>query len=196
MHSIALQIPKTSLTNDGEMPTDPKDPLSVIGVCTSASRQRVHFNHGRSDRLNPANFGPWSQVSRLGNPLFNEVLVPMERKDDWNQDPPTNDSEYADGVLHPELAKLLPVLYPGAFPNLAALVSSGKPRADLAAVLLTGIPLGVVSPDFQNFTGTTQADLLAAEHGGPADAHAQQPRRGRRRPRPGSRTAGASPTTW
>jgi hypothetical protein len=84
----------------------------------------------------------------------------MERKDDWNQDPPTNDSEYADGVLHPELAKLLPVLYPGAFPNLAALVNSGKPRADLAAVLLTGIPLGVVSPDFQNFTGTTQADLL------------------------------------
>ena len=160
VHAIALQIPKTSLTHDGTMPTDTKDPLSVIGVYTSASRQRVHFNHGRSDRLNPANFGPWSQVSRLGNPLFNEVLVPMERKDDWNQDPPTNDSEYADGVLHPELGKLLPVLYPGAFPNLAALVSSGKPRADLAAVLLTGIPLGVVSPDFQNFTGTTQADLL------------------------------------
>ena len=101
-----------------------------------------------------------TQVSRLGNPLFNEVLVPMERKDDWNQDPPNNDSNYADGVLHPELGKLLPVLYPGAFPNLAALVASGKPRADLAAILLTGIPLGVVSPNFQNFTGTTQADLL------------------------------------
>jgi hypothetical protein len=84
----------------------------------------------------------------------------MERKDDWNQDPPTNDSEYADGVLHPELAKLLPVLYPGAFPNLQALVNSGKPRADLSAILLTGIPLGVVSPNFQNFTGTTLADLL------------------------------------
>ncbi|MDQ1479901.1 MAG: hypothetical protein QOI44_762 [Actinomycetota bacterium] len=160
VHAIALQIPKTLLTHHGDMPTDTKNPLSVIGVYTSASRQRVHFNHGRDDRLNPANFGPWSQVSRLGNPLFNEVLVPMERKDDWNQDPPSNDSEYADGVLHPELAKLLPVLYPGAFPNLAALVNSGKPRADLAAVLLTGIPLGVVSPDFQNFTGTTQADLL------------------------------------
>ena len=63
-------------------------------------------------------------------------------------------------MLHPELAKLLPVLYPGVFPNLAALVNSGKPRADLAAILLTGIPLGVVSPNFQNFTGTTQADLL------------------------------------
>ena len=59
----------------------------------------------------------------------------MERKDDWNADPPTNDSEYDDGVFHPELAKLLPVLYPGAFPNLQALVNSGKPRADLAACL-------------------------------------------------------------
>jgi hypothetical protein len=163
VHSIALQVPMTQLTRDGQPPTDPKKPYSVIGVWTTAARQRVHFNHPhdhkRSPR-NPADFGPWTQVSRLGNPLFNEVLVPMEDKDDWNHDPPTNDSEYADGVLHPELAKLLPVLYPGAFPNLQALVSSGKPRADLAAILLTGIPLGVISPDFQNFTGTTQADLL------------------------------------
>jgi Domain of unknown function (DUF4331) len=91
--------------------------------------------------------------------LFNEVLVPMERKDDWNQDPPTNDHEYADGVLHPELAKLLPVLYPGAFPNLAALNASNAPRADLAAILLTGIPSGII-PGFQNFTSETQSDLL------------------------------------
>jgi hypothetical protein len=161
VHSIALQIPKTLLTDDGSNPSDPKAPLAVIGVWTTASRQRVHFNHGwGSGDNNPANVGPFTQVSRMANPLFNEVLVPMERKDDWNQDPPTNDSEYADGVLHPELAKLLPVLYPGAFPNLQALVNSGKPRADLSAILLTGIPLGVVSPNFQNFTGTTLADLL------------------------------------
>jgi hypothetical protein len=80
----------------------------------------------------------------------------MEEKDDWNHEVPTHDHEYADGVLHPELAKLLPILYPGVFPNLAAYT---KPRADLAAILLTGIPTGVI-PGFQNFTGTTQADLL------------------------------------
>ena len=85
-------------------------------------------------------------------------------------DSPFNDSEYADGELHPELAKLLPVLYPGAFPNLQALVASGKPRADLAAILLTGIPLGVVSPTFQNFTGTTQADLLRLNMAVPSSA--------------------------
>jgi hypothetical protein len=161
VHTIALQIPMPLLAADANVPTDPKQPFSAIGVWTTASRQRVHFNHeGHHDWNNPANVGPWTQVSRMGNPLFNEVLVPMERKDDWNGDSPFDDSQYADGVLHPELGKLLPILYPGAFPNLQALVNSGKPRADLAAILLTGIPLGVVNPNFQNFTGPTQADLL------------------------------------
>jgi hypothetical protein len=62
-------------------------------------------------------------------------------------------------VTAPELSALLPTLYPGAFPNLAKLNASKKPRADLAAILLTGIPAGIV-PGFQNFTGTTQADML------------------------------------
>ena len=69
---------------------------------------------------------------------------------------PDKDKEFAQYVSKPELAGLLPVLYPGVFPNLAAYT---KPRADLSAILLTGIPAGVV-PGFQNFTGTTQADLL------------------------------------
>jgi hypothetical protein len=55
------------------------------------------------------------------------------------------------------LSKLLNVLYPGAFPNLAAYT---KPRADLAAIFLTGIPAGVVSTSFSTFTGKTQADML------------------------------------
>ena len=99
-------------------------------------------------------------MSRLGNPLFNEVLVPMERKDDWNQDPPTNDSEYADGVLHPELAKLLPVLYPGAFPNLAGARERRASRAPTSPRSCSPGSRSASSPDFQNFTGTTQADLL------------------------------------
>jgi hypothetical protein len=98
-------------------------------------------------------------VSRLGNPLFNEVLVPMERKDYWNSVPPYQDSQFVDGVAHPELANLLPILYPGVFPNLATLVSNKTPRADLVAILLTGIPTGIV-PGFTNFTGPVQADLL------------------------------------
>ena len=100
--------------------------------------------------------GPWVQVSRLGNPLFNEVIVPLGKKDEWNGENPEGDSEYLPNVQHPELAGLLPVLYPGVFPNLAGLSAA---RADLAAILLTGIPSGVV-PGFQNFTGPTNADML------------------------------------
>lgn len=97
------------------------------------------------------------QVSRLGNPLFNEVLVPMVRKDEWNRKDPRRDSEFAQYVARPEVARLLPVLYPDVFPNLATLQDTD--RADLLAILLTGIPAGII-PGFQNFTGPTQADLL------------------------------------
>ena len=65
------------------------------------------------------------------------------------------------------------MLYPGVFPNLAKYT---KPRADLAAILLTGIPAGVV-PGFQNFTGTTQADLLRLNMAiPPTRAEPEQPR--------------------
>ncbi len=73
----------------------------------------------------------------------------MAHKDHWNHAHPHGDSEFAKYVAHPELAGLLPVLYPGVFPNLA---KYKKPRADLEAILLTGIPAGVV-PGFQNYTG-------------------------------------------
>src|SRR5215207_6699178 len=100
--------------------------------------------------------GPFVQVSRLGNPLFNEVIMPMGREDEWNTSRPADDDDFAMFVRRPELADLLPVLYPGVFPNLAALDDD---RADLVAILLTGIPAGLV-PSFQNFTRARPADLL------------------------------------
>ena len=66
------------------------------------------------------------------------------------------DEALANATSLPELAKLLPVLYPGVFPNLAVYTAD---RADLLAILLTGIPAGVV-PGFQNFTGPKQVDML------------------------------------
>ncbi len=96
------------------------------------------------------------QVSRLGNPLFNEVIVPLGKKDRWNGTHPVGDWAFAQYVKHPELAKLLPVLYPGVFPNLAGLKAE---RADLVAILLTGLPSGII-PGFQNYTGKTLADML------------------------------------
>jgi hypothetical protein len=155
VHSIALQVPVSQLTHGKHGAVT--DPGSVIGVWTSASRQRVSV-------WDPADgqqvwSGPFYQVSRLANPLVNEVLIPLGRKDLWNTLQPADDKQFADQVAHPELAALLPALYPGVFPNLAKLVRAGTARADLEAILLTGIPKGIV-PGFQNYTGSTLADML------------------------------------
>jgi Domain of unknown function (DUF4331) len=154
VHSIALKIPKRELARDGSKPTDPMAAKSVIGVWTAASRRRAVVRHAGTGSVHEA--GPWVQVSRLGNPLFNEVIVPLGDKDRWNALPAQADAQFLHYVLNPELAGLLPVLYPGVFPNLAKL---SKPRADLAAILMTGIPAGIV-PGFQNFTGANPADQL------------------------------------
>lgn len=153
VHTIALRVPIASLTRSGRRPNDVSAPGATIGVWTTASRRRVRL---LDDDRRGRTYGTWQQVSRLGNPLFNEVLVPMVRKDEWNRSAPRDDRDYAGGVLAPEVSALLPALYPGVFPNLAAYT---KPRADLAAILLTGLPAGVV-PGLQTYTGTTQADLL------------------------------------
>jgi hypothetical protein len=156
VHSIAIQVPINELTGQWQRPSE-ADPASVIGVWTTAGRQKARiFGNWRGQHLNS---GPFTQVSRLGNPLFNEVLIPLGTKDYWNSQPPGDDRQFASHVANPELAGLLPVLYPGVFPNLAAYNGTGAPRADLLAILLTGIPPGVV-PGFQNYTGPAQADLL------------------------------------
>ena len=152
IHTIAIQVPKTQLTRDGSNPTSVGDARSVIGVYAAASRRKALIRDADAD----TQAGPWIQVSRLGNPLVNEVIIPMARKDRWNELSPSQDAQFLPYVQKPELAGLLPVLYPGVFPHLAAYT---KPRADLAAILMTGIPTGVVS-GFQNFTGSTPADLL------------------------------------
>jgi Domain of unknown function (DUF4331) len=157
VHTIAIQVPISQLTRDGSTPTEPTDPRAVIGVWASASRQKVTI---RGKNANTQEAGPWVQVSRLGNPLFNEVIVPMGKKDLWNSLSPEDDAQFLQFVQHPEVARLLPVLYPGVFPNLATLNSSDAARADLVAILLTGIPKGIVSPTFSTFTGPTFADML------------------------------------
>jgi Domain of unknown function (DUF4331) len=153
VHTLAIQVPISDLTRDGSVPRDPMAREAVIGVWGAASRRKATI---LDDDGPPRNAGPFVQVSRLGNPLFNEVIVPLSRKDAWNASTPDQEKRFAKFVARPELARLLPVLYPGVFPNLAAY---DKDRADLLAILLTGIPEGVID-GFQNFTGTTLADEL------------------------------------
>jgi Domain of unknown function (DUF4331) len=154
VHTIAIQVPIKHLTRDGSRPTDPSRAKAVLGIWGGASRRRVKVTDAANDAKGES--GAWVQVSRLGNPLFNEVIVPLGKKDRWNGTHPAGDWAFAQYVKHPELAGLLPVLYPGVFPNLAGLKAE---RADLVAILLTGLPSGIV-PGFQNFTGKTLADML------------------------------------
>ena len=155
VHTIAIQVPSSELTANG-LKQDGKvsNRRNVVGVWAAARRRTARV--WDPERALYAGRGPTVQVSRLGNPLFNEVIVPMSQKDKWNASEPNKDRAYEKYVDKPELAGLLPALYPDVFPNLAAYT---KPRADLHAILLTGLPPGVV-PGFQNYTGSTPADML------------------------------------
>lgn len=158
VHTIALQVPVSSLTRTGNAPSGINDPNAVIGVWTTASRRTVRMINPAAGTVTQS--GPYTQVSRLGSPLVNEVVVPMNLKDYWNSQPPSADSQFAAAVEHPELQALLPVLYPGAFNHLKAYT---KPRADLVAIFATGIPGAVIGPSFGYGTyqgGSTIAEML------------------------------------
>ncbi|MBV8195841.1 MAG: DUF4331 domain-containing protein [Candidatus Dormibacteraeota bacterium] len=163
VHSIALKVPISDLTRDGSTPSSVTDSRSVVGIWGAAYRQKSRVF---DDDSKVHESGPWAQVSRLGMPLINEVIIPMASKDYWNTQRPSKDSQFAQYVLHPELAGLLNGLYPGAFPHLAAL---SAPRLDLQLVLMQGIPSGVVK-EFQNSTGSTVADMLRLNVAIPAAA--------------------------
>ena len=135
VHTIGIQVPIAELTAGS----------SVIGVWTSASRQKATVRDASGHPVH--NAGPWVQVSRLGNPLINEVIIPRKKKDLWNASEPKDDQQFLPYYLAPELATLLNVVL-GLSPPAPT-----SNRADLEAVLLTGLP-GL------NFTGETRADML------------------------------------
>jgi Domain of unknown function (DUF4331) len=154
VHSIVLQVPISKLTSDGSVPTDVFASKSVLGIWAASSRQKNRLLQANGTDVST---GTWVQVSRLGNPLFNEVVVPLGAKDAWNASDPINDATYLPNVKKPELAGLLPVLYPTAFPHLKAYT---KDRADLEAILLTGIPKTII-PGFQNLSANLPTGKVA-----------------------------------
>lgn len=157
VHTIALQVPITSLTRDGSRPKDVNAAAATIGIWGAASRRKMRLRGDKTGRHTES--GPWVQVSRLGSPLFNELMVPMVKKDGWNGSEPKDDKTYLEGVAKPELSRLIPELYPGVFPALQKLAASGKSREDMIALLLTGFKQGIF-PGFQNYTGPVQSDML------------------------------------
>src|SRR5207248_10135282 len=104
-------------TRDGPVPSAALSARSGPGTWGGAARRKVQVRDDNGNGTKGS--GPWVQVSRLGNPLFNEVVVPVGDKDRWNAVDPIDDTGFEEYVNQPELARLLPVLYPGAFPPLA-----------------------------------------------------------------------------
>jgi hypothetical protein len=169
VHSLALQIPIAQLVAGGTAPVSKTASNAVIGVWTTASRQKVRINEG--SRGEDAATGPFVQVSRLGNPLVNELLIALEDKDYWNSQPPTSDgTTFFKYTANPLLGQLLPALYPGVFPHLATYnaantgtTKANPARPDLVAILLSGIPNSVSSAlgaPPTNVGGTVLADQL------------------------------------
>ncbi len=127
--SIVLQVPKRAITSDGSPGTNPQDPHSIIGVWATASRQTTTvLSQGQAPGATP---GSWVQVSRLGMPLVNEVVLPLGKKDAWNASLPANDGQFLNYVTDPELGKLMNALFKIGVPT--------APRDDLVANFLTGI---------------------------------------------------------
>jgi len=141
-HTIAIQVPKTDLLA-------PPMADGTIGIYASASRPKIRLlrGDGTVDVM-----GPMVQVSRLGNPLINEVIIPLGQKDYWNASDPKDDAQFLQRYTSPEVPVLVNLLYP-VLPDAP---TTG--RDDLVAVLLTGVP-GL------NFTGPTKADLLRLNTG-------------------------------
>jgi hypothetical protein len=138
VHSIALQIPIPQVDNA----------THTIGVWTSTDRQNVTVN-GQLRR-------GWTQVSRLGEPLINEVIIPTGKKDLWNRTTPNHDAQFKEYYETPILAAVLNKLYKVGAPT--------ENRDDLVAVLGTGIPK-------VTFTGNTFADELRINLSIPPSAH-------------------------
>ncbi|GAC1323741.1 MAG: DUF4331 domain-containing protein [Collimonas sp.] len=131
--SLALEVPITCLTNGTE---------TVIGGFTTASvRQGRLINSTPASGNNNAvkEGGPWTQVSRLGMPLVNEVIIGLEDKDRFNASRPSGDQQFADYVTNPSLPALVESLFP------SAKAPTNFPRTDLVAAFLTGIK-GVNQP--------------------------------------------------
>ena len=104
--------------------------------------------------------GQFVQVSRLANPLINEVVIPIPQKDRWNASDPSDDSQFVQEYLEPEVTRLENGLY-------AALDNAPETsRDDLVAILLTGVDLRAVGgPINLNNTGSTKADLIRLNTG-------------------------------
>jgi len=129
-NSIVLQVPEGQVTKNGKSVSGPSASNAVVGVWSSTDRRKFQVTNDVSGK---GSKGGYVQVSRLGNPLVNEVVIPLGQKDRFNRTQPQNDAaNYGKYVVNPELAKLMNALF-----NLGVKETG---RTDIVTALLTGVP--------------------------------------------------------
>jgi hypothetical protein len=130
VNSLVLQVPKEDLAKGGDADANP-----IIGVWSATSRAgtRVLLDNGSQTTV-----GRHVQVSRLGMPLVNEVVIPLGTKDRFNASKPKDDGQFLSFVTEPELPELIEAVY--------GIPAPATPRNDLVQVFLTGVP-GLNQPE-------------------------------------------------
>jgi hypothetical protein len=127
--SIVLQAPKTALTKDGAAPS-PGANNHILGIWDTTERPQTSTIQGDGTI---STSGPWVQVSRLGMPLVNEVVIPLGQKDRFNASEPIDDvANFGAAVVDPEPARLLTALF--------GIPTPSAPRNDIVTVFATGVP--------------------------------------------------------
>ena len=142
-HAVVMQIPEASVTKNGKSVSGPAASNAVVGVWSTTERRRLDVvdryaaaskkkkHHKKGHRSQGSN--GWVQVSRLGNPLVNEVVIPLGQKDRFNRTTPDRDATlYGKYVVKPELAAILNALFKVGAPE--------NDRTDIVQALLQGIP--------------------------------------------------------
>jgi hypothetical protein len=162
VHSFVLKLPERALTRNGKAVGGPDAKNAAVGVWASTERRKLEVSDGRGR----GGRGRFVQVNRLGNPLINELFIPLSRKDEFNRTKPHQDGKrFGQYALEPELLKALNALF-----NLGIKETD---RTDIVQALFTGIP-GVT----QIGNKPVPADTLKLNLGVPPTAQGQTSRFG------------------
>ena len=135
--ALAIEVHQDCLTGGNES--------GVFGTWTTASRPQATVLDPTPTFDSPAlSGGAYVQLSRLGNPLVNEVVIGLPDKDAFNASEPAGDAQFATYVTNPTLPVLINLLFNagGELSGDAAVsvAPSNLPRGDLVAAFLTGVP--------------------------------------------------------
>lgn len=149
-HSVVLQVPEGDVTRDAKPVKAMDAKNAVVGVWASTERRALQATQrtvvgdpfkAKASKARAASLNPYVQVSRLGNPLINELVVPLRDKDKYNATQPKDDlKNFGKYALNSHLADVINQVFGTDIPS--------KNRTDIVTALLTGIPgLTKISPD-------------------------------------------------